>query len=378
VCKRLGVLAAVVLVAAGLAVPAATASRSLLVGILDESQTLYGNPDYSFPILRQLRTEVLRVNLYWGGRFGVASERPFNATNPRDPAYDWSIYDRTVHYANQYGIKMVFSIYGTPGWANGFTGLNRAPRKFADLQNFAYAAARRYSGVYSGADGRRLPAVKLWLAWTEPNNPINLFPQYVRSGGGWVAKAPQDYARICNAVFAGIHATSLKGEKVACGVTAPRGNNSPGGLRSSISPLVFLRLAKAAGMRKFDAYAHHPYYGSKNESPTTKSADGNAITLANINTLIAEITRLYGPKRLWITEYGYQTNPPDKTLGVSYARQASWMTEAYAIARRNPRIDMMLWFLMKDDTSRQGWQSGFLTASGKRKPSFYAFRRIPR
>jgi hypothetical protein len=377
VCRTLVGAAAVLAAAVGLSVPAATASRSMLIGIYDEANTLYGNPDQTFPILGQLRTKLVRINLYWGGRFGVASERPGNAANPRDPAYDWGLYDRLVHFANQYRMRVMFSIYGTPGWANGFKGLNRAPRNFADLQRFAHAAARRYSGAYRGPDGRILPAVKLWLAWTEPNNPILLFPQYVRSGGRWIAQAPRDYARICNAIYTGIHSTSIRNERVACGVTAPRGNNSPGSLRASISPLAFLRLAKAAGMRRMDAYAHHPYYGKKSESPTTMPG-GTAITLANIGRLIAEVDRLYGRKRIWITEYGYQTNPPDRTLGVSYATQARWLTQAFRIARRHPRIDMMVWFLFKDDTSPQGWQSGLITATGRRKPAFDAFRRFPR
>ena len=32
----------------------------------------------------------------------------------------------------------------------------------------------------------RLPAVKLWLAWNEPNNPTFLTPQYAKVGGKWV------------------------------------------------------------------------------------------------------------------------------------------------------------------------------------------------
>ena len=377
-CRRLWALAATLVLAAGLAVPAATASRNLMIGILDEANVLYGDPYTTFPILRQARTEVIRVNLYWGGRFGVASERPANATNPRDAAYDWTLYDRTVHFASQYGMRVVFSIYGTPGWANGFRGLNRAPRRFTELRNSPYAAAPRYSGAYRGPDGRILPAVKMWLAWNEPNNPVLLYPQYVRRRGRWVRQAALDYARICNAVYNGIHATSIRGERVGCGVTAPRGNNAPTSSRPSISPLVFLRAAKAAGMRRFDVYAHHPYYLRKSESPSTRSRDGNAITLANIGRLISEVRRLYGRKQLWITEYGYQTNPPDRALGVSYATQARWLRQAFTIARRHPRIDMMVWFLLKDDTAVTGWQSGLLTPTGRRKPAFDAFRRFPR
>ena len=377
-CRRVALAAAAVAVVAGLAVPAASASRHMLVGINDEANTLYGNPDRTFPILKQLRTQVLRVNMYWGGRFGVALERPQNAANPNDPAYDWSLYDRTVNYAAQYKIKIVFSIYGTPGWANGHRGLNRAPRRIADLRKFAAAAARRYSGTFRAGDRRRLPAVRMWLAWNEPNNPIFLFPQYRRAGGRWVVQSAIDYARICNAVYAGVHGTRIRGEKVACGVTAPRGNDRPASFRASVSPLTFLRACKKAGMQRFDVYAHHPYYGSRQETPASRPRTTRSITLGNIDLLLRELSRLYGPKHLWITEYGYQTRPPDRTFGVTYAQQARYLKQAFALARRNPRIDMMLWFLLRDEPSiPNGWQSGFFDIRGRKKPAFTAFRGLP-
>jgi hypothetical protein len=41
---------------------------------------------------------------------------------------------------------------------------------------------------------------------------------------------------------------------------------------------------------------------------------------------------------------------------------------------------MLLWFLLKDDTRLSGWQSGLMTATGKKKPAFAAFARaaLPR
>src|SRR5207302_9878252 len=99
--------------------------------------------------------------------------------------------------------------------------------------------------------------------------------------------------------------------------------------------------------------------------------------MGNIGVLIAELTRLYGSKRVWITEYGYQTNPPDRTFGVSWTKQAQYLTQAFAIARKNPRIDLMLWFLLKDEPILSGWQSGLMTAGGRRKPAFNAFLRLP-
>jgi hypothetical protein len=101
------------------------------------------------------------------------------------------------------------------------------------------------------------------------------------------------------------------------------------------------------------------------------------VTLRNLDVLIRELTRLYGRKRVWITEYGYQTNPPDRAFGVSFVKQARYLTQAYAIARAHKRIDMMIWFLMRDEARiGNGWQSGLYTASGRRKPSWTAFRRM--
>ena len=378
--RRIALAVAVLLTAAGLAAQSASSSPGMLVGIYDEPHTLYGEPDYYFPILRELRAQVLRVNLYWGGKFGAAKSRPFDATDPADPAYDWSLYDRLVNYASQYGVRVLFSIYGTPAWENG-AGVNHAPKNAQDLQEFAFAAAIRYSGTYPAPDGRILPAVKLWLAWNEPNNPVFLSPQYRRVKGKWVVQSAIDYAKICAAIYSGIHSSLISREQVACGATAPRGNNSPRSSRPSVSPLAFLRALKAAGLKQFDAYAHHPYYGGPSETPATPPRGGKsatAVTLGNIGTLISELTRLYGKKPLWVTEYGYQTNPPDRQFGVSLAKQAKYVTQSFAIARKNPRIAMMLWFMLKDEPVLSGWQSGFMTAQGKKKPSFDAFRRVRR
>src|SRR5262249_21354912 len=126
------------------------ASGRMLVGINDEASTLYGNPAQAFAQLKQLRAQVLRVNLYWGGtKWAVANKQPSDPTDPGDPAYDWGLYDRLVMYANTNNIRLVFSILFTPSWANGGKGRNVAPTNFTNLQSFAYAAAERYSGLWT-------------------------------------------------------------------------------------------------------------------------------------------------------------------------------------------------------------------------------------
>jgi hypothetical protein len=381
VSRRIALIAACcAAIAAAACAQSASAAPHMLVGMQDDAQFLYGNPAQSFPYLKTLRDQVVRANLHWGGIHGVARRHPADATNPDDPAYNWGAYDRLVFYATQYNIKVLFSIVDTPAWANGGQSVQHAPSKSFELQKFAYAAAKRYSGNHVDDRGILIPPVRMWLAWNEPNNPAFLVPQWKKVGKRYVAWSPRDYAKICTAVYQGVHTTLIPGEKVACGGTAPGGNNAPQQSRPSVSPLVFLQGLKNAGLKKFDVYAHHPYYQRPSETPKTPPRARTAVTLGNINKLIVLLTKLYGAKRLWITEYGFQTNPPDKVFGVSYAKQALYLKQAFAIARKNPRIDLMTWFLLRDEPASRiatGWQSGLFTATGKKKPAFNAFAKLP-
>ena len=90
------------------------------------------------------------------------------------------------------------------------------------------------------------------------------------------------------------------------------------------------------------------------------------------------MTRLYGNKRIWVTEYGYQTNPPDQIFGVSPALAGALPDGCVRDHEANPRIDMMLWFLLRDERRaflQEGWQSGLLR-DRRRKPAFAAFQQL--
>jgi hypothetical protein len=388
--RRIALLVTVLVAVAGISGAASTQAaktkthaKSFKLGLYDEAQTLYGDPDVTFAQLDQLNSKLVRTNLYWGGRFGVANTKPAKGADPEDAAYRWDIYDRLVKHANANRIEVVFSIWSTPRWASGSKDVRRPPKSFADLQRFANAAAKRYNGRTLDPEGNPYGRVSLWLAWNEPNNPSFLWPQFVKVRGKWRAESARNYAKICNAIYNGVKAAS-RSNKIACGVTAPRGNNIPGRARPSIPPVAFLRAAKGFGMKRFDAYAHHPYFtGGESRQPgkappKTKRDTSQAIELGNIDTLIREVTKLYGKKRIWITEYGYQTNPPDRAFGVSYKQQAAYMRQAVAIAKKHPRIDMMLWFLLRDDSRLAGWQSGLMRSSGAKKPSYNTFRALAR
>jgi hypothetical protein len=95
--------------------------------------------------------------------------------------------------------------------------------------------------------------------------------------------------------------------------------------------------------------------------------------MAKLSAIRADVTQLFGPKPLWLTEYGYQTNPPDRLLGVSWAAQAAYVGQAALRVWQQPGATVLIQFLVRDEPSVGGWQSGLLTVQGTPKPSLHAF-----
>ena len=156
--------------------------------------------------------------------------------------------------------------------------------------------------------------------------------------------------------------------RVGGGVTAPRG-----GL-GGVSPVVWVR-GMAAAHAKLDAYAHHPYPSSPGETPSSGGCKNcPSITMATIPKLLILVRRSFGPKPVWLTEYGYQTNPPDTFLGVPPKRQATMLSLAAMRAWRLPRVTMLIQYLYRDEVALSRFQTGLVFADDRPKPSLQAFR----
>jgi hypothetical protein len=173
--------------------------------------------------------------------------------------------------------------------------------------------------------------------------------------------------RLLNPAYAAIHRAN-KRAIVAGGVTAPRGNTG------GVGPLAWIRGMKAAHAR-LDAYAHHPYPARPTaETPFTGGCPTcDTISMANLPRLLEEVRRDFGNKPVWLTEYAYQTNPPDHWLGVSPALQASYIGQAALRVYEQPGVTMLIHFLLRDEPDIARFQSGLFTLTGVAKPAASAF-----
>ena len=362
------------------------------------------------------------------------------------PPAGWERYDRIVRSAARHGIGVLMSVTGpAPAWAAGGrrnreSGVRPDAAAFGE---FMRAAGIRYNGSYSPVfDERtrrdlplfgapeppaqsRIPRVDHWSIWNEPNFPSWLFPPWHKAKGKPSRPvAPSLYRAILDEGWAGLMDSGHGGDTILLGETAPYGPHNPKYPKfdSLLGPLRFTRdlycldesyrhfRGAAARVRRCPAtreararfvedhpalfqasgWAHHAY--SLKRAPTFPGRRPGGAPLGAINRLVRALDgsqRRWGkPRRwpVWMTEYGYQTLPPDPYRGIPWGRQASWMSWAEYVTYRNPRLAAFAQFLLVDDAPRTRfsrrdprrwvtWQSGFFTTRGRKKPAYDEFRR---
>ena len=406
-----------------------------LESILQDDQFLLspapGVVAHTLDTLRAIGVDRVRVGVAW---FNLAplnesySKPAFDDRNPASySAAGWVPYDRLALLATARGIAVDFDV-GPPGpfWAMGrpAASLKDAAHlepSATEFEAFMTAIGRRYSGSYVGPGGQRLPRVSFWSVWNEPNQPGWLLPQWRSARGRLEMASPAIYRSLVDAAWRGLEASghTPSSDKILVGELAPEGSERPAP-QAPITPMPFIRAlycmddsyhplqGKAAGalgcpksrdtsafvkahpgLFRLTGFAHHPY--SFFLPPMSTLRDPNFVPLANLNRLehgLDSIFTAYGVDRklpLYLTEYGYETNPPNPFRGVSLALQSRYLNQAQYLAWKDPRVRSMTQFLLYDSApdnhypagSFKYWstfQTGLLFLDGRRKPSFRSYR----
>ena len=322
----------------------ASASPSIQFGIQDDAYLSGPSLEPGLLTLDQLGVGLVRYIVNWRQ---IATRKPRHPANPGDRAYDWTEVDATLGALHARGVKILATLVRTPAWANGGYAQNVMPTSKYSLAAFAGAVAKRY------------PWLRLWEIWNEPN-----LQSFLKRN------SPALYVqRLLNPAYVELHALN-PANRVAGGATSPRSTST------GLSPVRFMRGMRTARAR-FDAYSHHPYPVTLGETPS-RFARGvcryctGVLSLAHLEQLIREVKRDFGPKRIWLTEYGYETNPPDPN-GVSWGLQSQYLAEAAMRAATAPYVDLLIQFMVQDEARSNGWQSGLLSSIGLPKPAFNSF-----
>jgi len=356
--RQIPIIAAI-LVAAVLAPVAASADR-MWVGFHDDPVLRYdANRQSEMDTAHSTNNaSILRTLVTWAD---VAPTKPANAADPFDPAYRLDDLDEFVRNAQARDSEVLITLWGTPKWANGDKGRNYLPTSMADFQNFAKAIASRYSGRTAG-----YPFVRFYGIWNESNLGLFLTPQFNSKGQ---IVSPAAYAKLAAAGYAGIKAGNAKA-LVAIGETSSSGRDKKkAGASDAVAPGTFAQLvAKANKKLKFDAWAQHPYPVPVNQKPTQKVRWPN-VALTSLPQFETSLDTWFGRKNIpvWITEYGNETKPGEPK-GVTEAQQATYVPQAIDIAKKDKRVPMFIWFVLRDSAGSP-WQSGIYRITGAAKPS---------
>jgi Cellulase (glycosyl hydrolase family 5) len=361
--RRLARLTAVACLAALAAVPLGAAADRMWIGFHDDPNFRWQRDRTA--MLDRAKTAnatMFRAVVTWAT---VAPRRPANATNPFDKAYRLNDVDQLIRDSQARGMEVLLTIWGTPRWANGGKGPAYLPRNLRDLRNFSQALARRYSGRYAG-----YPFVRFWSVWNESNLQLFLAPQFDSKGK---SVAPKNYAKLYASAYAGIKAGNSRA-LVGIGETSSAGRDKVlAGKSGTHSPGRFAQLVAQANPRlKFDAWAHHPYPVPVKMKPTQKVRWPN-VSLASLPQFEKSIDVWFNRKGIpiWITEYGHETRPAEKA-GVTEAQQASYIKQALALTKKDPRCQMFIWFVLKDSRTSL-WQSGLYAITGRAKAGRASF-----
>jgi hypothetical protein len=343
--------------------PAQKRTQPLLLGLQDDAVLTSAEPK-AWPLARGLHPRVIRYNVSWNA---VAPKAPVHPTDPADAIYNWASTDLLVRNAVQIGAQPLLTIVQSPGWANGGRSPAYAPTDPKAFGAFCSAVATRYSGSFTPAGATVLPRVTRFTVWNEPNRGQYLTPQ---GPGG--RTAPATYAGLARACIDGIRSVQ-HGADVALGPIASRG--AQGGL----SPLAFLAAYRHAGGPPAQAVALNPYMNGLAPvyAPRERPADGS-VTLRNLDQLeLALRAWTGGPVPIWLTEFAWRTAPTPLLGDVSYALQAQLLRRSVAVVQAHePYVDLLVWFLIRDESPTSYWRSGLVDFAWKPKPAYAVFARL--
>ena len=253
---------------------------------------------------------------------------------------------------------------------------------------FARAVAERY--------GDR---VDRYILWNEPNLGGWLRPQgSCTRAGRCTPVSPHLYRTLVRVAYPEVHAAD-PGAQVLIGGMSSRGG-SLNNENATQRPMAFLRefacvdknfkRLTTGRCRNFkpargDGFAFHPHSVlAPPERPFTHRDD---VGLPSLSRLTSTLDRLQRAGRLqasgrrldlYIDEFGYQTNPPDRLAGISLKQQDEWLQRAAYQAWRNKRVKLFAQYLWRDEprslnNTFGGWQSGLRFNDGRAKPSLRHF-----
>lgn len=378
-----------------LAVPSAASASSSQLSLIQDDRELLGltgeDPAAAMTEIRNLGVDILRTNVIYGKVYRTPRDRRkpsgFVTSDPSSPQYNWAETDRLVDLARSNGLQVMMTVT-TPGPFFSSASPRRcrkAPCTYkpnpSEFGQFVAAVAKRYRGkVDYYSLGNEFNLGKTWLT-----------PRFARSGRTRYDYAAATYRKMFAAGYRSIaRYDGARRNRVLFGETA-----------AIASPLPFLRAALCldANGRPFTGklrrlqgctgrvrklniggFAVHPYNQGGNGTPRQRTRRSSALPLAHMPRLhrlmdgAARRGRIPRGRGIWVTEFGYQSNPPDRVSNVSLTEQAQYINESDRLFFGDRRVKSVAQYELTDVPQQDQFNTGLRFVRGARKPAYDAYR----
>jgi hypothetical protein len=367
------------------AVPGAIANPE--VGMEDEALIFSPQAASVAAQWRTMGVDYVRIQAYWNA-ISPATKSPtipagFDPSNPNSPGYNWAPLDAAIAAVRNNGMQVMLTLnQSNPRWASTQPSKTQAswmpnPTRFAQ---FVTAVGKRYG-----------QQVNRYLMLSEPNQLPFLAPQFTCRGRKCTPVAPHLARNLSNAGYTAIKAAD-PGAQVIVGELAPIG--SPPSRTGGITPLLFLQqmgcvnklfrpirtgLCRGFKAVRGDGFGYHPYVNTKT-SPFQATRNQQLAKIGDLPRLLGWLDTLTrkrrmrastGRFRVYLTEYGYITFPPNRKYGVSQAKQSVFNAQsAYVSWLMRSRIKLLTQYEFNDDRT---FPTGLRFANGTPKTAFFTF-----
>ena len=358
--------------------PAAAQAKSFYLAVQDDDVMLGHNPYMpaaaGLDVTKEIGAKQIRVLIPWTK---VLATDPTDRTAPKKPTYDFSQFDAAVAAAHAAGVTVQLTVTGpAPAWAthDHEQGVNQPDaKKFAA---FAAAVASHFTNT-----------VKAISIYNEPNYPYFLAPfkacKKVKGKKTCTDGRAAEYRDLYTRSYTAIKKVNKK-MPVWIGELAPQGEATNKG--KAPSPLAFLRDVlcvdkkvkhkSCSGTVKTDGVALHSYLLAK--SPKSKPRYGDDMSMGVLSRASSLLTKLEKVKALrlsngktgvpiYLTEFGYLTISGSR--GTTESRQATWIPQAIALAKKASRVRSLLLYQLIDPYNTEAtWIGGLFHRDGTPKP----------
>lgn len=342
--------------------------HELFVGLTEDAFKL--EPDSALPVARELGVTTFRITVPW---------EPGARTLPPDV-----VAQLDAMMTARGSERFVVALYGRPETAP----LDETARD--DYCAYAADLVERY------------PAIKDLVVWNEPNKSYFWQPQFDELGA---SAAPAAYVDLLAHCWDVLH--DLRPEvNLIAPATAPKGNDLPDA-RSNIShsPGKFIREMGLAYRRSgrdaplFDTVGHHAY-GTNSAEPPATDHPGSTIAEGDYADLMEALSEAFSGTAqavpgacveerctfIWYLEMGFQTTVIPEKLPVYTGEenvetippeeQSAQFERAVELAYCQPFVRGFFNFLLWDEASLEGWQSGPFWADRTPKPSYEGLKQV--